>query len=80
MAVNGVSNFVHKINQSVGSRAARTKTELDECPHRVLSVEMTEHHPHHRAVGHAETFVFHYDAAIVSHANYKKQGREFVSL
>ena len=28
LAVNGISNFVHKINQSVGSRVARTKTEL----------------------------------------------------
>ena len=28
LAVNGISNFVHKINQSVGSRVARTKTEF----------------------------------------------------
>ena len=28
LAVNGVSYFVHKINQSVGGRVARTKTEL----------------------------------------------------
>ena len=28
LAVNGISNFVHKINQSVGGRVARMKTEL----------------------------------------------------
>ena len=28
LAVYGVSNFVHKINQSVGNRVARMKTEL----------------------------------------------------
>ena len=28
LAANGVSDFAHKINQSVGSRVARTKTEL----------------------------------------------------
>ena len=28
LAANGVSDFAHKINQSVGNKVARTKTEL----------------------------------------------------
>ena len=28
LAVNAISNFVHKINQSVGGRVARMKTEF----------------------------------------------------